>query len=181
MRKLGRDIKRALAALAHQDAADYLSMNEKMSFLGYGNQQQEIKSDAAPRLVVNTLVKKRIAMISDGHGLGCPLDYLIDTCKRQNTDVDLLLHGEFDTTKISILEKHLREAGIHSERIKLGANAISKLTSYISRQATLIFIVSMPDDPVAREFMEDIIPSSEQRITVPLVLIDEKKTIEQAA
>jgi hypothetical protein len=180
MKKLGKDLKRALAALAHQDAGDYLSMNAKMDILGY-DRETENKSLVSPRLVSNRIVKKRIALISNGHGLGAPLDYLIDTCKRQNTDVDLLLHGEFDNARISTLESHLFEAGIQSVRIKLGSNAINKIIKYISRQPSLVFIVGMPDDTVARMLMEEIIPSAEHRITIPLVLIDAKTPEVQAA
>ena len=89
MNKLTNDLKRALAALAHQDACDYLSMHEKMKVIGYGSETEKQSFDSL-HLISNSFTKKRIAMISDGRGLGSSLDYAIDACKRQNADIDLL-------------------------------------------------------------------------------------------
>ena len=35
VKKLSKDLKRMLSALAYQDAGDYLSMHDKMQVLGY--------------------------------------------------------------------------------------------------------------------------------------------------
>lgn len=179
MKKLSKDIKRALAALAHQDAGDFLSMNEKMEVIGYGNESGE-KPLRSPQLVSSSFVKKRIAVICDGSDLNFPIGYTIDACKRQNADIDLLLHGEFDRSGISVIESHICEAGIQSQRVHLGDNAINKIIEYISQNPSLIFMTGTPDNSIARELMEEVIPSAEQHISVPLVLIDEKKTIETA-
>jgi hypothetical protein len=175
MKRLGKDLKRALAALAYQDAADYLSMTDKMKVIGYGNETENKPFDS-PRLVSNSFAKKRIAMISDGQGSGPPLDYVIDACKRQNADIDLLLHKKFDSTGISLLESHIHESGLQCQRIQLTTESIDRVIEYISKHSSLIFMVGMPDDPIAKLLMEEIIPSPEHHIAVPLVLIDGKKS-----
>ena len=179
MKKLTSDLKRALAALAHQDAGEFLSMNDKMNVIGYGN-GSENKLPGSPHLLPNNVVKKRIALLCDRRDLNFPIEYAIDACMRQNADIDLLLHGEFDRSSISVIESHIREAGIQSQRIQLGDNATIKVIEYISKQPSLIFMAATPDSSIARVLMEEIIPSPEQRIAIPLVLIDEKRTAESA-
>lgn len=179
MKKLSKDLKRALAALAHQDAGEFLSMNDKMKSIGYGN-NSENKSPGSPHLISNSFVKKRIALLSDGRDLNFPIEYAIDACKRQNADIDLLLHGEFDRSSISVIESHIRKAGIQSQRIQFGDNATIKIIEYISKQPSLIFMAATPDNSIARVLMEEILPSPEQRFAIPLVLIDEKRTAEPA-
>jgi len=178
MKKLSSDLKRALAALAHQDACDYLSMHDKMKVIGYGSEAEKQSFDSL-HLVSNSFAKKRIAMISDGRGMGSPLDYAIDASKRQNADIDLLLHDEFDKSEISIIESHIREAGLQCQRIQLAENSIDKIIEYISRHPSLIFVVGMPDDSIARTLMEEIIPSPDHHIAIPLVLIDGMKSDKQ--
>ncbi|MFW2439897.1 MAG: hypothetical protein ACN4GR_11045 [Arenicellales bacterium] len=175
MKKLSSDLKRALVALAHQDACDYLSMHEKNRAIGYSNDAEK-QSFNYLHLVSNSFTKKRIAMISDGRGLGSPLDYAIDACKRQNADIDLLLHGEFDTAGISVIESHIRDAGIQCQRIQLAANSIDNILEYISMHPSLIFVVGLPNDSIAKVLMEEIIPSPDCHIAIPLVLIDGKKS-----
>ena len=177
MKKLSKDLKRALAALAHQDAGEFLSMNDKMIAIGYGNPTDK-RQQTTPRLVSDNYVKKRIAVIADGRDLNFPIEYAIDACLRQNADIDLLLHGDIDKSGISIIEKHISESGIQAQRISLGKNEITKILEYVSRNSSLIFIASAPRDSIARVLMEEIIPGSKPKISVPLVLIDEKKPVE---
>ncbi|NIA02699.1 MAG: hypothetical protein GWO88_00580 [Planctomycetia bacterium] len=175
MIKLTKDLKRALAALANQDAGDYLSMHDKMKVIGYGSNPDE-KSFNAPRLVSNRHVKKRIALISDGSGRGTALEYAIDACKRHDAEIDLLLHDNFDVAAISVMENQISESGLYSQRILLGANGIEKIIKYASRLPSLIFMLGMSDDSIVKVLMEEIIPGRDQRFPVPLVLIDERKS-----
>lgn len=176
MKKLSDNLKRMLAALAYQDAGDYLSMHDKMQVLGYGKDAPGIT--ARPHLkVIKKPVAKRIALISDGRGLGAPLDYAIEACQRQDARIDLLLHGTIDTESISALEKQAQLAGIDCQTIQLGVSAVDDIINYIQQQHSLIFMVAMPDDMVARTLIEEVIPKSARRITVPLVLIEEKASM----
>jgi hypothetical protein len=123
-------------------------------------------------------VKKRIAVISNGRELNLPIKYAIDACKRQQADIDLLLHGEFDRSSISVIESQVRESGVRSQRIQIDGNSVQKILDYIARTPSLIFLAGTPGNSVARRLMEEIIPGSEYRIAVPLVLIDEKNHVE---
>ncbi|MBA1333279.1 hypothetical protein QQ73_20265, partial [Candidatus Endoriftia persephone str. Guaymas] len=106
MKRLNTELKRILSALALQHAGDYLPMREKLSALG--------GSDASPRqaerpvVVTSSAQPKRVALISDGRGAGAPLDYAIDTCLQQGAQIDLLLHGEIEQSRINELEEQLR-------------------------------------------------------------------------
>jgi hypothetical protein len=172
-----------LAGLAHQDAGEFLSAHEKMAILGYGPETRE-KLSAVSQNTVKRPATKRIALISDGRGLGAPLDYAIDACLRQDAQLDLLVHGTTDSNNISLLEKQIQLTGLDCQHIRLGVHVVDDIVEYIYSQPSLIFLVAMPDDPAARVLMEETIPRQGGRIPVPLVLIEEKPvatTIRQSA
>jgi hypothetical protein len=171
MAKLSDDLKKMLAGLAHQDAGEFLSMHDKMRVLGCGPEARE-KPLAAPRKVVRRPATKRIALISDGRGLGAPLDYAIDACLRQDAQIDLLVHGAIDTETISVLEKQVQQAGLDCQTIQLGVHVVDDIVEYIFDHPSLIFLVAMPDDAAARVIIEEVIPKRGGRIPVPLVLIE---------
>ena len=172
MKRLSDGLKKMLAGLAHQDAGEFLSMSEKMKVLGYGSETKGMPL-AAPRKVVRRPIAKRIALISDGRGLGAPLDYAIDACLRQDARMDLLIHGAIDTKSIRALEKQVQQAGLDCRRIQLGVNVVDDIFDYIFNHPSLIFVVAMPDDAVSRVLIEEVIPKRGGRIPVPLVLIEE--------
>ena len=174
--KLSNDLKKMLSGLAYQNAGEALSMREKLSVLGYDTESEDKTS--APKLsVAGKPATKRIALISDGRGLGAPLDYAIETCSRQNAKIDLLVHDLVDTANISALEYQIREAGLDCQRIHLGVNTIDDLVHYICNHPSLIFLVAMPDDAVAKILVEDVIPKRGGRIHVPMVLIEDRSSV----
>lgn len=176
MKTLSKDLKRMLSALAYQDADDYLSMHEKLNVLGYGTDTS--RKPVVPVLkAVKRPVAKRIAFISDGRGSGAPLNYVIDACHRQDARVDMLFHGAIDKNNISLLEKKVKLAGLDCQSIQLGVNVVDDIIGYIQQQPALIFMVAMPDDKAARVLIEEVIPKRGGRISVPLVLIEEKAKI----
>jgi hypothetical protein len=172
MAKLSDDLKRMLAGLAHQDAGEFLSMHDKMKVLGYGPETREKPLAAAPRKLVKRAATRRIALISDGRGVGAPLDYAIDACLRQDAQIDLLVHGAIDTESISALEKQVQQAGLDCQTIQLGVHVVDDIVEYIFDHPSLIFLVAMPDDAAARVIIEEVIPKRGGRIPVPLVLIE---------
>jgi hypothetical protein len=183
MNVLSDALKKMLAGLAHQDAGEFLSAHEKMEILGYGGETRE-KSSAVSQKTVKRPATKRIALISDGRGLGAPLDYAIDACLRQDAQLDLLVHGTVDTNSISLLEKQIQRAGLDCQHIRLGVHVVDDIIEYIYSQPSLIFLVAMPDDAAVRVLIEEVIPRHGGRIPVPLVLIEEKRvdpTIRQSA
>lgn len=173
MKILSDTLKKMLAGLAHQDAGEFLSAHEKMEILGYGPETGKRPSEVS-RKTVKRPVTKRIALITDGRGLGAPLDYAIDACLRQDARIDLLLHGAIDTKNISLLEQQIQQADVDCQHIRLGVNEVDNIIEYIYSQPSLIFVVAMPDDAAARVLIEEVIPRHGGRVPVPLVLIEEK-------
>lgn len=177
MVKLSDALKRMLDGLAHQYDADYLTTHEKMEALGVDDVGTRIKHPFMPKPAAEKPVtlkpkKRRIAFVSDGRGMGAPLDYAIDACLRQDARIDLLVHGAVDTESISMLEKQIQQAGVDYQRIRLGVNTVDELFDYIGHHSSLIFLVAMPDDTAVRVLIEEVIPRRGGRIPVPLVLIE---------
>jgi hypothetical protein len=173
MKRLNTELKRILSALALQHAGDYLPMREKLSALG--------GSDASPRqaerpvVVTSSAQPKRVALISDGRGAGAPLDYAIDTCMQQGAQIDLLLHGEIEQSRINELEEQLRQAGVISRTLPLGSDVTTGILEYICNHPSLLFLVGIPDDTSVRVLVEEVIPHHGGQIPVPLVLIEDRR------
>lgn len=176
MKKSNGYWKRFLSGLGSQYAGEFLSMDDKMKILGYATEKQSQPSSPSLRLVKKTGAQ-RIALISDGRGLGAPLDYVIETCLRQNARIDLLIHGPVDMINISVLENRIYEAGIDCQRTQFGVNAVEDIADYIRNQSSLIFVVAMPDDSVAKALIEDVIPKRYNRLLVPMVLIEDHTSV----
>jgi len=172
MKKSAGYWKNLLSGLGSQYAGEFLSMDEKMKTLGAVIEKQDQPSSPSLHLVKKPGAQ-RIALISDGRGLGAPLNYVIETCLRQNARIELLIHGPVDMINISVLENHIYEAGIDCQRTQFGVNAVEDITDYISNQSALIFVVAMPDDSVAKALIEDVIPKRYNRLLVPMVLIED--------
>lgn len=173
MKKLSKDLKRILAALAHQDAGEFLSMHEKMAVLGYGSESRKKPLTSVRKKEIQPVIR-RIAFITDGRGTGSPLDYAIDAATRQGANIDLLVHGTADSAKISALENQIREAALECHRVQISVNVIDGIVNYIDSHPSLIFLVLMPDDSAAKALMERIIPKHGSRLFVPLVLIEDQ-------
>lgn len=172
MKKLSDNLKQVLNGLAHQNDGDFLPMQEKMSALGFKPDINK-SSSTSSKVVKQMAVAQRIALITDGRGLGAPLNYVIDACHNQKAKIDLLVHGTTDADNISALERSIEEAGLISNNIQLGTQPIDGVMEYISNHPGLLFMVAMPDNCVAKKLMEDVIPKQGASIPVPLVLIDD--------
>jgi hypothetical protein len=172
MKKLSDNLKQMLNGLAHQCDGEFLPMQDKMSALGVKSGTKNI-SPAPPKVVKQMAVNQRIALITDGRGLGAPLNYVIDACQNQEAKIDLLTHGTTDAENITGLENRVKEAGFVCNRIQLGTKAVDNVLEYINNHPGLVFMVAMPDDVVAKKIMDDVIPKQSASIPVPLVLIDD--------
>ncbi|MCU7931033.1 MAG: hypothetical protein KZQ90_09545 [Candidatus Thiodiazotropha sp. (ex Codakia rugifera)] len=173
MKKLSNDLKRILTGLAYQDAGDFLSIHEKMKVVGPVLEARQIPS-VPPRKVVKKPLTQRIALISNGRGLGAPLDYAIDACSRHGGKIDLLIHDAAGAGNITALVDRIQEAGLDYRRIQLSINTADDIIDYISNHTSLIFLVAMPDDPPVKVLIEEVIPKRGRRIPVPLVLIEDQ-------
>jgi len=174
MAKLKDDIKRMLSALAYQDADEYLSSYDKMKVLGYGDETNT--GPALPdRKQERRASSPRIALSIDSQGSAAALTYTIDACQRQSAKLDLLLHGAIDTKIIELIEQKIANAGLLYNRIQLSVNAVDDMIDYIFSQSTLIYLVSMSDDTVVRELIEEVLPKRAQTLPVPLVFMNSDK------
>ena len=173
MKKLSKDLKRMLTGLAYQDAGDYLSTPQKSRLLGYPEETPPAASERVPMTAQSSSIR-RIALVSDGRGLGAPLDYAIDACHRQTAEIDLLLHDGVKETQVSKLERRLQQAAVGYRAVQLLEPSVEDLLDYSARQTSLIFMVALPDDPVVRHLMEEVVPRGGARLCVPLVLIEEQ-------
>ena len=173
MKRLTRDIKRMLAALGHQHAGDYLTPVQKADIVGYAESGSVATQPASQ--VIPVPVPRRIALLTDGRGKEAPLDYVIETCSRQDAaSVDLLVHGVVDTGNLAGLERRLADAGVRYRSTMLDVDAVAGIADYLRKNPSLIFLVAMPHDPLARRLAEELIPSRAIRMPVPLVMIEEK-------
>lgn len=173
MTKLSDDLKRMLSGLACQDAGEFLSTHSKMKMLGVGDEPGT--QTALPlRAQVKKPATHRIALISDGRGQGAPLDYAIESCTRLEANMDLLIHGTVDASKIATMEERIRSAGLGCRTTQLGSKPVDDIFSYIHNQPSLIFIVTIPDNEAAKLITEELIPKRGGRMPVPLVLIEDR-------
>ncbi|MGD8236038.1 MAG: hypothetical protein PVG47_08015 [Chromatiales bacterium] len=173
MKRLTRDIKRMLTALGHQHAAEYLTPHQKAGIVGYAESGSVATQPVSQ--VIPVPAPRQIALLTDGRGKGAPLDYVIETCARQNTvTVDLLVHGVVDTGKLAGLEKRLADAGVRYRTTMLDVDAVAGIADYLGKTPSLIFLVAMPHDPLARRLAEELIPARAIRMQVPLVMIEER-------
>jgi hypothetical protein len=172
MKKLSDNLKQMLNGLAHQCDGEFLPMHDKMSALGFQSDTTKSSSISSKRAKQMAVIQ-RIALITDGRGLGAPLNYVIDASQHQEAKIDLLIHGTTDADNISALEQSIEEAGLVSNRIQIGTQPVDGVMEYISNHPGLVFMVAMPDNCVAKKLMEDVIPKQGASIPVPLVLIDD--------
>ncbi len=173
MTKLSKDLKRMLTGLAYQDAGDFLSISEKMKVLDNGADNRK-KQKTILRKIATRPATKRIAFISNGRGLGAPLNYAIEACLRQNAQIDLLIHGTADSEKTSALGKKIKNSGVGYQQIQLEVNAIDSIAEYIAKHPSLLYLIAMPDDDVARVLIEEVLPGRRRRIQIPVVLIEDQ-------
>ena len=174
MKRLTQDLKRMLAGLAYQDAGEYLSTQDKSRLLG----NTESTTDTTPvrkPVEMQLPTRRHIALISDGRGDGAPLDYAIEAAQRQQAQIDLLLHGPTDDKRIANFERRLQQTAIPYRCIWLVEPMLNDLVDYMTQQTSLIFVVAMPDDDMARTLVEEVIPNRADRVSVPLVLIEAKQ------
>jgi len=173
MKSFANDLKKIFTGFAHEHAADYLTIQQKIQLLGAEDETIEPETEVKAALATPKIAAKHIAIVTDGRGLDAPLDYAIEASNNQYTQIDLLIHGAMDMQKISAMEKRIRQAGLACRRIHLGANAIEHLMTYVRSQPSLLFMVAKPDDSVARNLLFKASAKGIHRMYIPLVLIED--------
>ncbi|MES9953283.1 MAG: hypothetical protein ABW104_10630 [Candidatus Thiodiazotropha sp. 6PLUC2] len=171
MTKLNDDLKKILAGLALQNAGEYLPLSTKKNLLGVGA-KSEPHSNKQPSLAKQA--SHRVALLTDGKGVGAALDYALESCSKQGAKIDLLVHNHAIKSDISAIQERAKASNLDCHVITLGLSPVEDICSYIINHPSLIFLVSTPADKSANELIRDVIPNQKSRIYVPLVLIEDK-------
>lgn len=178
MKKLTKDIKRILSALAYQDAAEFLPMRKKLEIFGVGTSKPKTPG---PKPVVTTRMEpapKRVALIIHKHAIQATFDYAQQACVRLGAQLDLLFAGPAKTADVDAMEKRLRHEGLAVQRFNLPDNLAKGIENYIQRHPSVVYLVAAQNNPIVREYVEHAASLQGVRLPMPLVLIEEK-TIER--
>ena len=170
MKKLSDDIRRMMDGLAHQDAADYLSMRDKYRELGIGPRQDRELTETGGRNP-----RRRVALVSDGRDTGAHIDYAIDACRRQRAGLDIVLHGKAAMNKAGAnrLLERVRGLGIDAGLVTLDGSTVQALNDYVAQRPSLLLLVAEAGDALSRAFTESAMSRS-QRLYVPMVMIEDR-------
>jgi len=172
MSKIKAELKRVLAALAYQDAADYLSEPEKNRVLGGGAVVRPADNSTPGKRTAMLRRRRRIAMITDGRGGGAPMAYAADACRRQDAGLDIVLHGRPGEGKG--LMRTARQLGVDAQVVELSGDDVEMLVDYICNHPSLVYVVGISDDELVRSLAERVLPARGGRMHVPLVMIEDR-------
>ncbi len=176
MTKLSDEIKRALSALAYQDAGEHLTTRDKIELLGDGSESQ-ITAESEKRSVSNPAASnKRIALLIDGSNSESAVTYAIETATRLEVKIDLLTHSVTDDEIYKELDQRISDAGILSRRIPLANEKYDGILSYLNTTPALIFLIASVNDTIAKTLAEEVIPKQISIVPVPLVLINDNQS-----
>lgn len=165
MKRLSEDLKRMLNALALQDAAEFLPMQDKLTSVGT---QAGGRVDGAAQ---KQLSPRRVAVLSDGGNSSEVLEYALNACQRQQASLDLVLYGE-GRKQAEEIRNQLRRRGIAHEIILLGKQSLEALADYLTARRKLAYLVAPADDELARQLTEETSPLPSGRLNLPMVLVD---------
>lgn len=177
MKKLTEDLKRMLAGLAYQNAGEMLPMHDKLEAVGVELEPKNPQSNAE-RVVRPLPTRKRIAIISDGHGVEGLIDYALHTFSWFGAQFDLLFHGSNDTKWENAAIRQLRREGVAYHRVDLSDDTVQDIATYIKSQHLLLYILGQPNDVVVMELMKQEALRIGVKPAIPMVLIDHSSTMQ---
>jgi hypothetical protein len=176
MTKLSDDIKRALSALAYQDAGEFLTTRDKIELLGDTSESQIIAEPAKRSITKPAVSNKRIALLIDGSNSKSAVTYAIETASRLEVKIDLLTHSVTDDQTYKELDQRISDAGILSRRVPLVNEKYDGILSYLNANPALIFLIASVNDTIAKTLAEEVIPNQISIVPVPLVLINDNQS-----
>ena len=91
MRKLSNSLKRILTGPVYQDSGEFLSMKDKINV--HGDTETQDADTWQTRNRNDKSKNRRIALITDGKGVGAALEYAIDVSRVHGTQINLLTRG----------------------------------------------------------------------------------------
>ncbi len=179
MKPLTNSLRKMLAGLACQDAGEYLSRSEKAKIVGTDSAAKV--SPRVERIPTARPNNQRIALISNGRSAMTALGYIIETGKRQQAEIDLLIHNSQEQEANTALQQHIEVNGVKCHSIALGKEPVEGVLNHIDSQTNLLFLVAVSGDDFTQQIVDAVSVKRGRRIPVPLVLIEAHpaKTTEQ--
>jgi hypothetical protein len=176
MTKLSDEIKRALSALAYQDAGEFLTTRDKIELLGDSTESQIIAEPAKRSATNPALSNKRIALLTDGSNSEAAFTYAIETAIRLEVKIDLLTHSVMHDETHKELDQRISDVGIFSRRVPLVNEKYDGILSYLNANPALIFLIASVNDTIAKTLAEEVFPNQLCKVPVPLVLINDNQS-----
>ncbi len=172
MGKLTDNLKRVLEGLAYQDAADYLSTEQKLEVLGIEPPRKPASPvGAVSRRFGLSGMGRRIALISAGSIEAPALDFALGACRRHAAVLDLVRLGGTPAREDEVrkLSRTARQTGTQVSQVNLPHAGAEALRDYVCSHPSLIYLVATVADDLARELTERILQTA--GVQVPLVLV----------
>lgn len=180
MKKLTRDIKKMLAALAMENAGEFIPMRDKINLLTPPSQKKTVAAEniSIPDSAISDLqeftpeAEIHVAILFDGKISDAVSDYVLNTAHIANARLDILAHGTDRalSQKAKQLSLKFQQAGRTTRTSLLSANPTHLFMNYRRGNPSLHLIVASDTD----ELVHDIINSAAYRDNnhhIPLVLI----------
>jgi len=167
MGKLTEGLKLILEGLAYQDAADYLSTEQKLEVLGIESPYEP----ATSRRPSPGWSGRRIALISDSGAESPALDFALSACQRYAAELDLVSLGATsgDEGRLRKLSHEARLTGTQVCQVHLPPGRAEALRDYVRSHPSLIYLVASVADDLACGLAQRILRTAGTH--VPLVLV----------
>lgn len=164
MKRLTRDLKRALNALAAQDAGDYLPRSQKLDILGMPTASDQEETPVGRPLVAEH-IKQIVVMLGDS-GIEGILNYAIELCTQQHAQLHLVLHHAGAACSES-LKSRLNAKGISHLCTTLPAANSRELLDLLESHNPTDYLVAAADDQLVRAVVT--LPEMDSRTRIILM------------
>lgn len=176
MKRLSRNLKRILSALAYEDAGEFMPLKRKKAFLGSGSGHVPTHTPvySSIKAVQTHEGKPQTAVIFDGHASDQVMSYLLKTPYIFNTEIIILAHGKDEQleNKATELSQKLIEAGRSNTVSYLLEDMADAFQEFCNDNPDLQFLVAPKDDMLAKEIIENPEFHSHSH-EIPLILIQD--------
>lgn len=176
MKRLNDELKRILDGLASQDAGEYLTMDEKLRFVGEGKQTPPPVPERAPAPPA-----RRIAVVLNKGDTNAALHHALQACQRLGARLDVLVNAPAGHEHMARLKATIQRAGIAFQVVTLSGPMAWSIADYAERSRSLVYLVAAVDDPDVGELVEETLPAHRRNLPVPIVLIGDSPSQRHAA
>lgn len=171
MKRLTKDIKRALSALASAEAGEMLPRRHKLRHLNDGAPQPANSSDTS----AHPGLRRQIALWHDGASSTSTLDYVTGTCNRLDMDLVFLCpDASPDPTGSEIKSLDAGTQGISHAVARLSGEPRQSLIRYLDTHHQVAFVVFSGSDNLLLSLTDNFAHKAHgMRIPVPFVVVGE--------